>query len=232
MTDAELDAALLAAPAPAAPPLSREMEAMLADLAPVATRRPWRDLARVGGMSLVYAGVFLAILRLRRELGSIPIWFLVTVGVAWFAGFASLLYLALIPRPGSMLPRWRIAGLAAGLVALGFVGAGLMMHPMSPDSTEYGLSRIHHGHWCLEIGLGTALVPVMLGAWALRGAMLVGSRWTAAALGAAGGSLGGLVLHMHCPIADPWHLGLVHGGVVVIAALLAAWLVPARTEPR
>ena len=61
--------------------------------------------------------------------------------------------------------------------------------------------------------------------------MPVGSRWTAAGLGAAGGSLGGLVLHLHCPIADAWHLGLVHGGVVIIAALISAALVPRAAAP-
>jgi hypothetical protein len=64
----------------------------------------------------------------------------------------------------------------------------------------------------------------------LRGVLPVGARWTAAGLGAAGGSLGGLVLHLHCPIADRWHLGLVHGGVVVLAAVLAAVVVPRVVE--
>ena len=39
-----------------------------------------------------------------------------------------------------------------------------------------------------------------------------------------GGALGGLVLDMHCPIAERFHVGLVHGGVVVLAALVAALL--------
>jgi hypothetical protein len=85
------------------------------------------------------------------------------------------------------------------------------------------------GHWCLELGLATALVPVVAGAIFLRGALPVGSRWTAAALGAGGGCLGGLVLHLHCRIADMLHVGIIHGGVVVVAAALAAALVPRAT---
>jgi hypothetical protein len=100
------------------------------------------------------------------------------------------------------------------------------------ETVKYGLSHIHRGHSCLEIGVGIAIVPILLGALVLRGALPVGTRWTAAALGAAGGSLGGLVLHLHCPIADGWHLGLVHGGVVIVSALLAAAVVPRFTEPR
>jgi hypothetical protein len=35
---------------------------------------------------------------------------------------------------------------------------------------------------------------------------------------------------MHCPIADRWHVGLIHGGVVVVAAVLAALIVPRATD--
>jgi hypothetical protein len=73
---------------------------------------------------------------------------------------------------------------------------------------------------------------VVIGAIFLRGALPVGSRWVAAALGAGGGSLGGLMLHLHCPVVDGIHVGLVHGGVVGMAALLAAALVPRATHVR
>jgi hypothetical protein len=75
-------------------------------------------------------------------------------------------------------------------------------------------------------------VPVVGGALLLRGALPVGSRWIAAALGAGGGSLGGLVLHLHCRVTDGLHVGLIHGGVVAVSALLAAALVPRATELR
>jgi hypothetical protein len=85
---------------------------------------------------------------------------------------------------------------------------------------------------CLEVGLATALVPVVIGAIFLRGALPVGSRWIAAALGAGGGCLGGLVLHLHCNIVDGLHVGLVHGGVVIVAALLSAAIVPRASDVR
>jgi len=83
---------------------------------------------------------------------------------------------------------------------------------------------------CMGLGVATALVPVVLGALVLRGALPVGSRWAAAGLGAAGGSLGGLVLHLHCPIVDGWHLGIAHGGVVAVSAALAAALASRRLQ--
>jgi hypothetical protein len=73
-------------------------------------------------------------------------------------------------------------------------------------------------------------VPVVVGALFLRGALPVSSRWIAAALGAGGGCLGGLVLHLHCHIADGLHVGVIHGGVVIIAALLSAALAPRATD--
>ena len=109
---------------------------------------------------------------------------------------------------------------------------GMLIHPHGPSSLQYGAERFIQGHWCLELGLATALVPVILGAVFLRGALPVGSRWVAAALGAGGGSLGGLVLHFHCRITDPLHTGVIHAGVVTVAALLAAALVPRATDVR
>lgn len=228
----ELDNTLRGLPTPPAPPMGAALEAELAGLMPVSPRRPMRDLVRVAGLSLAYGAALIGLLTLRRDLHGLPTWWLIGYGLAWLLGFVGLVYLAVVPRAGAVMPRWRAVGLAAVLVSLGFVSAGLIMHPSAADSLEYGLANLHHGHACLELGLTTALVPVALGALVLRGAVPVGSRWTAAGLGAAGGSLGGLVLHLHCPIADGWHLGLIHGGVVVLSALLAAALVPRSISSR
>jgi hypothetical protein len=88
-----------------------------------------------------------------------------------------------------------------------------------------------HSLRCLIMGMATALVPVILGALILRGSVPVGSRWAGAGLGAAGGSLGGLFLHLHCPVADALHLGVIHGGVVALGAIVGALIIPraART---
>jgi len=40
------------------------------------------------------------------------------------------------------------------------------------------------------------------------------------------------VLHLHCPVTDGLHVGLVHGAVVGVAALLAALLVPRAIDVR
>jgi hypothetical protein len=71
----------------------------------------------------------------------------------------------------------------------------------------------------------------VLGTLFLRGAAPVGARWVGWALGAGGGALGGLLLHLHCSIADRLHMGLIHGGVVVLGGAFAALLVDRLLRP-
>ena len=217
-------------PPPAPPALSAQLEAELGQLAPVATRRPLRQLVVLLAVSLIYGAGFVGMLAMRRDLHELPMGWLAGVGFVWLAGFVVPLYLATVPRPGAVAPRWRLAGISSVVAALGFIGLGLVLHPSGPSSAQLGWAHFGRGHSCLELGLAAALVPVVVGAIFLRGALPVGSRWAAAALGAGGGSLGGLMLHLHCPVTDGLHVGLVHGGVVGVAALLAAAVVPRAVE--
>ena len=220
-------------PLPAAPPLSASLEAELRSLAPVKTRRPLHQLAVLVSVSLIYGASLVFFLTMRDDMEDLPMYWLAAVAVGWLFGFLVPCYLALVPRPGTMTPRIRLAAIVVVIASIGFVTLGLLVHPMSPTlSQTYGWERFGRGHTCLEIGLASALVPVVVGAIFLRGALPVGSRWVAAALGAGGGCLGGLVLHLHCNVADGLHVGLIHGGVVVLSALLSAAIVPRSSEPR
>ncbi len=215
-------------PAVAPPPLSPALDAELRELAPAPPRHPARQALIAVAASLVYGAIVLAVYTVRHELGELPRLWLVAYLAAWFIGFAVPLWVSIVPRQGSMMPRWQLGGALAALSSVGFVLAGFLVPRSAPTSLHLGLE---HGHACLSMGLITAVVPVLLGTLVLRGAAPVGSRATAAALGAAGGSLGGLVLHLHCPIADGLHVGVVHGGVVALAALLSAALVPRVLRP-
>ena len=229
--DANLGLSALASAAPpAAPALSAAVEAELGTLAPVAPRRPLRQLAILVGLSVSYGAALLAMLTLRKDLDELPTSWLTAAGLAWLLGFIVPAYLALVPRAGTMTPRWPWAAAAAIVSSVAFVVLGRLAHPSGASSLDYGWARFPHGHTCLELGLATAIVPVVAGAIFLRGALPVGSRWIAACLGAAGGCLGGLVLHLHCPIADWQHVALIHGGVVGVSAALAAALAPRATD--
>ncbi|HSD89574.1 MAG TPA: NrsF family protein [Kofleriaceae bacterium] len=217
-------------PPPAAPPMSAALEAELGQLEKVAPRRPLRQLATLVGISLVYGAGLLAALTMRKDMNELPMGWIVGAALAWLFGFAVPSYLALVPRPGSMTARWPLAAASAIIASIAFVLLGLLVHPSGESSLHYGWEHFGRGHTCLEIGLAAAFVPVVIGALFLRGALPVGSRWIAASLGAGGGCLGGLVLHLHCRVADGLHIGLIHGGVVVVAALLSAALVPRATD--
>jgi len=215
-------------PAVAPPPMSPALDAELRDLTPAPPRHPARQALIASAASLVYGAIVLAVYTVRHELADLPRVWLVAYLAAWLIGFAVPLWVSIVPRKGSMMPRWRLGGALAALSSVGFVLAGFLVPRSAPTSLHLGLE---YGHACLSMGLITAVVPVVLGTLILRGAAPVGSRATAAALGAAGGSLGGLVLHLHCPISDGLHVGVTHGGVVALAALLSAALVPRVLRP-
>ncbi len=214
------------------PPMSAALEAELRSLSAVPARRPMTQLAKLVGISLLYGAGLLAIVSVRDDAGELPMGWMLAAGALWLVGFALPISWAIVPAAGSMIPRWKLAGGASIVMALGFVGLGLAIHPSGASSVEYGAERFVHGHWCLELGVATAIVPVVLGAIFLRGALPVASRWVAAGLGAGGGSLGGLVLHLHCHVTDALHVGVIHGGVVGVSALLAAAIVPRATDVR
>jgi hypothetical protein len=222
---------LAGATPPTPPPLSPVLEAELDKLAPVTPRRPMRQLATLVGISVIYAIGLVAMFRVRGDLDELPMPWLLAAGLAWVLGFVIPCYLALMPRPGQVTPRWGWAAASAIVASIAFVVLGLLVHPHGAHSHTLGWEHLPRGHGCLELGVATALVPVVAGALFLRRALPVGSRWVAAALGAGGGCLGGLVLHLHCPITDAPHVGIVHGGVVLVSALLAAAFVPRRIEP-
>jgi hypothetical protein len=222
---------LAAARAPKPAPIGSALEAELATLAPVKTRRPLRQLATLAGISFVYAAGLVALFKVRGDLDELPMPWLVAAGLAWLLGFVIPCYLALVPRAGSMTPRWGWAAASAVVASIAFVVLGLLIHPSGAHSKYLGWEHLPRGRGCLELGVASALVPVIAGALFLRRALPAGSRWVAAALGAGGGCLGGLVLHLHCPITDAPHVGLVHGGVVVVSALLSAALAAKATEP-
>ena len=229
--DQALDDALKRLGAPCEPSeICPELEANLDSLKPVRIRRRGFDFALVGAICLLYLAAMLLFMDLRADLDGLPVgWFIVYSG-AWLVSFVAIAYLALVPRRGQVMANNRLAGKAAVAASFGFVAGGLLFDRQAPGESvvvEGSVDGIvSHGLGCLSVGSISALVPVLLGALLLRNRLPVGQHWAGAGLGAAGGSLGGLLLHLHCDIADAVHLGIVHGGVVTLGALLGAVLLP------
>jgi len=217
------------------PPMADLLEAELRDLKPVATRRPWRDVAAVTGAAAIAITALVAILRVRRDLDALPTSWLVAYGAAWIASFAAGTWLALVPRRGAVVPRWLPAGVLGAVVAAGFVVAGLVFARTTTLSLVYVPTAVNHLRYaagCAALGVATAILPFVAGALLLRGALPVGGRAAGAGLGAACGAAGGFLLHLHCPITHAYHLGFGHGGAVVMGALLGALLLPVLAKER
>lgn len=220
----------LGKPEASVPPLGADLERELTGLQAARVRQPGKELLLLALVSLIYVGTLLGALRFRADLTALPRLWLIAYCTAWLISFLAIAYAVLVPVRGTVIPNWRGAALLGAAAAAGFIAAGLLLARDVP-----GISRVYpataedlaaHGHYCLRWGVTTALVPAVLAAVFLRGSLPVGDRWAAAALGAGSGTLGGLMLHLHCPISDYLHLGLIHGGVVVVSSLLAALIAP------
>ncbi len=224
-TDDALDAAARAVERRPLPALAPELERALAELSPAPTRRPGVALFRTLAASVAYVALVVAIIRLRPDMHELPATWLAAAGALWTASFAMAMVRAMIPRRGSMLMdagRARGIVFGAGIVALSF-GLVAAQHGAHSVMSHTSIPLFVDRAWrCIALAAGVAIVPVVLGTIALRRTAPVGERWIAAALGASGGALGGLVLHLHCPVADRWHVGFVHGGAVVLLAGVAA----------
>lgn len=213
------------------PPLGAALESELSSLRPARPRRPLRDAAIILVTGLGFAAAMLAVMEVRRDLLELPTSWLVLMGAAWLLGFAVPAWLVVVPPRGQVIARWRTAAIAGGLSAVLFLVCGFVIQPSGPSSLP-SLQSPLHSYGCLKIGLIASVVPILLAAIAVRGAFPVGSRWAAAAIGGAGGALGGMMLHFHCPVTDPVHVSVMHGGVVVVAALISALVVPRATDAR
>ncbi len=213
----------------AAPPMGDLLDGELRDLRPVATRQPWRDAGLVLAAATIVVATLVGVLSLRRDLDALPVVWLVLYGTAWLGTLGLGAYLALVPRRGAVVPRWRLAGVVAAVAAVGFVVAGLVFARTTPQSLVYAPTLANHlgyGASCVALGTFTAIGPFVLGALLLRGSLPVGARAAGAGLGAACGAAGGFMLHLHCPITHAYHLGFGHGGAVVLCALVGALILP------
>jgi hypothetical protein len=121
---------------------------------------------------------------------------------------------------GGPVSRARIAALGAPIA---FMLIGLLWLP--PDSPG-SFGDIGPGAAigpCVLIGL-LVVVPILLVAlWAFQRTFPSAAGWRAAALGAAVGLAGSLVLTMHCGSPFGGHVALAHGLPIVIAAVGAAF---------
>jgi negative regulator of sigma F NrsF-like protein len=208
------------------PPPSPALERALAGLRPIRTRRPARVLIGVAGASLSYAAAFVWKLGVRGDLVRLPLAPFALYAAASVATFLALLWCALVPPPGQVLPSGTTSARVTALMLGALVGLDLAIaaHPLAGgalQATSLGGFFTAAGR-CLATSLGVVVVPVALGLWSLRRLLLVNGWRVLLALGGAAGALGGLVLHIHCAASDAAHVGLVHGAALLLPAAMLA----------
>jgi hypothetical protein len=141
--------------------------------------------------------------------------------------FAALLVsaglIAISPgRRGLGGPVWRSRIAAVG-APVAFMLIGLAWLPSDSPGSFGDLGPGAAVGPCLLIGL-LVVVPILLVAlWALRRTFPSAAGWRAAALGAAVGLVGSLVLTMHCGSPFGGHVALAHGLPIIIAVVGAAF---------
>jgi hypothetical protein len=214
---------------PPAPP-SPALLAALSDLEAVRTRVPVRTLLLVAAAACVYPVTALGLYPLRKDLDALPFAWLITVALVWLAGFAVPLVLAVLPRKGQVLPDAAAAGRSAFLSISTLILLGLLFtvdapgRTILPRSTWAGFFPLW---WhCVSFGLKVSIPSVLVCGFAFRRLRAVNLWRLGAAIGAAGGALAGLTLHGLCPFGGAAHVGLAHGGGVLVGALLGALWMP------
>jgi hypothetical protein len=211
------------------PPASPALRASLDGMRPVRTRVPLRTLLVVLAAACAYPVSAVAIYPLRKDLSTLPAAWLIAVALVWLAGFTVPLVLALLPPRRQVLPNASRAARVAVLAALTLVLTGLLFTVDAP-----GVTILPKTAWagflplwwhCVSFSLKATVPTLLVASIVLRRMTVVNLSYLGTAVGAVGGALSGLTLHGLCPYGGALHVGLAHGGGVVIGAVLGAlWL--------
>ena len=120
---------------------------------------------------------------------------------------------------GRPVPWLRIAALGAPFA---FISLALFWLP--PNGKAFGdLGPPAMLEGCFQIGLTVAVPMLLFTVWAVRRSFPSGAGWRGAALGAACGLGGVVVLVLLCGSPYGGHIAVAHGLPLVVATLVGAW---------
>jgi hypothetical protein len=216
------------------PPPSPELLARIGGMRAVRTRGRFAALAAVATAGIIAPIGFLMLTPWRRDLSALPPAWVAVAAAVWFAAFAASLGAALVPARGDVLPSAGRASRVA-IAAVGILGAFTLFGSVDAPGVS---PRLPPGVWpllasclrCIALLLPIAVVFLLAGVVVLRRVLPMGARRIGLALGAAGGAMGGFVLHWHCPFAATAHVVLGHFAGLLLATLAGALLLPALLE--
>ncbi|HXU03247.1 MAG TPA: NrsF family protein [Polyangia bacterium] len=195
---------------------------------PVRTRSRFGAAAVVALLGLVGPAIALVHGPLRRDLGALPVAWVIAAAGLWGAAFALSLAAAMIPRRGDVLPApgraSLVAAAAVAVVGLFALFATVDVPGVSMLPAERGWTLMESCVHCIGTIAKIAAVVLVAGLVALRRLVPVGGSRIGMALGAAGGAMGGLLLVFICPFATTAHVVGGHVAGMVLAAIAGAVL--------
>jgi hypothetical protein len=229
--DRALPPGKLEAPAP-----SHELLNAVQRMKPVRTRTRFGALAAVALVGLIWPALVLALHAYRPDLGALPLGWVIAAAALWGAAFVLSLTAALVPRRGDVLPApgraSRVGGVALGALFLFALAATVQVPGVSLRPEDVHLTLMQSCVHCASFVLEIAVPFLVVGLFALRRLVPMGRARIGLALGAAGGAMGGFVLHFICPLAGTAHVVLGHVGGTILAAAAGAALLPALLRRR
>lgn len=201
----------------------------LPELAPSPARTQVRNrrLAALVG-SLAWIAVHVAAFGVRRDLGQLPLAYVVGQILLPFAFAVLALVVAL--GSGKLGLGMRLA-LVISLAVIGpasfaLIAAGAPAPgDVTADAASPGATML-----CFDLTLAWAAVPLLLAVITLRGAFAAAARWRSALVGAGIGLFAGATINLHCSNVAPIHMLLGHGLPVIIATLAGALLLALRAR--
>ncbi|MDE2561332.1 MAG: DUF1109 domain-containing protein [Sphingomonadales bacterium] len=209
--------------------MNRDTDALIGEL--VGNLQPVRPMKFSTGLGLTLAGLVAmlaivgAILGLRPDVltGDPSPIFVLASGLFFLLGLAASVTVVTMGRPrvGSDHDGWKWAAAMTALLPLAAIVSGI-------ERSQFGLTgaAAASGMDCLTMGIAFGLATFgVLVMWLRKGAPTSPERAGLLA-GVAAGSFGIFAFSFHCPLNDIVHIGIWHGGAVVISALIGRIAVP------
>ncbi len=186
---------------------------------------PTRDVAERSATIAVVSGYAIAVVLMLvtggPETTRRPPELLVATALGW-ASIALAAAWGAYGRGRSMLGRaTSILGTLALVTGPLLLGWAMMTSAWPEAQLRQGTMRIHVA--CFAFTMMYALAPLVGLSIARRGTDPVHPRATGAALGAAAGAWGSVMIDLHCPLSGTMHVALAHVLPVVVLAALGAW---------
>jgi len=187
---------------------------------------PNRSETRRANAIAIVLGVATAatmIAALGLTLGGRPMPFVLLTLVGW-AAIALATSVVGESRGKTMLGRARVVVVVFALASAPAIFAWVMGCTMGWPEVLQGAGTIRQHVACLLATLLLSTGPLVALAFVRRASDPVHPRATGAAIGAAAGAWGGVLIDMHCPLVQPMHVALAHVAPVVIYATIGALL--------